>query len=90
MLNSLKRFTDSCTSCVPSFEEQYAVVVVLVGSLIPRPTRRTGRKRSCSSSFEILHWKSAGRKCLQMASLSVLKILIGMMGDSANRTIHTL
>ena len=52
---------------------QYSVVAVLIGSLIPRPARCTGRKKISSSSFEILPWKSAGRKCLQMASHSVWK-----------------
>ena len=36
-------------------------LAVFVGSLIPRPARRTGRKKSSSSSFEILPCKSGGR-----------------------------
>ena len=44
-LNSVTPLTESCTTCVPSFEERYAVVAVMVGSPTPRPARCTGRKK---------------------------------------------
>ena len=48
---------------------------VFFGSLIPRPARHTGRKKSSSSSFEILPCKSGGRKYLQMASRNVFNMI---------------
>ena len=81
LLRCSATLTDSCTTCVPTFEEWYAVAAVLVGSLVPRPARRAWTKKSSSIITLEECW-------LKMLTNQCLKILIGKYRKY--RTIHTV